>query len=126
MLVLTRKANETILIGDDIKITLVRVKGNAVRIGIEAPDDISILRGELDVCGKSADEAGEQAAVDPESAVFAHPVLKAAPSANRVSDATIRHARHRQVFSARMKYPTVGIPASDEGKAPLAGFTRAR
>ncbi len=47
MLVLTRKMNEQILIGDDIKITLVRVRGNTVRIGIEAPRDVRVLRGEL-------------------------------------------------------------------------------
>ncbi len=48
MLVLTRKADEQILIGDNIKITLVRVRGNAVRIGIDAPRDVRIVRGELE------------------------------------------------------------------------------
>ena len=47
MLVLTRKADEQIVIGDDIKITLVRVRGNSVRIGIEAPREVRVLRGEL-------------------------------------------------------------------------------
>lgn len=47
MLVLTRKANEEILIGDNIKITLVRVKGGSVRIGIDAPRDVRVVRGEL-------------------------------------------------------------------------------
>ena len=47
MLVLTRKADEQILIGDDIKITLVRVRGNSVRIGIDAPKNIRVVRGEL-------------------------------------------------------------------------------
>ena len=47
MLVLTRKQGETILIGDDIKITVVAVNGDAVRIGIEAPKHIKILRAEL-------------------------------------------------------------------------------
>ena len=47
MLVLTRKADEQILIGDDIKITLVRVRGNSVRVGIDAPKNIRIVRGEL-------------------------------------------------------------------------------
>ena len=48
MLVLTRKADEQILIGDDIKITLVRVRGNSVRLGIDAPRDVRIVRAELD------------------------------------------------------------------------------
>lgn len=47
MLVLTRKLQETIQIGDDIKITVLRTKGNTVRIGIEAPNNIPVLRGEL-------------------------------------------------------------------------------
>jgi len=47
MLVLSRKINETIKIGDDIEIRILEVKGDTVRIGIEAPKSIDILRGEL-------------------------------------------------------------------------------
>jgi len=47
MLVLTRKQNEKIRIGSSIVITVVRTKGKAVRLGIEAPSDVNILRGEL-------------------------------------------------------------------------------
>ena len=47
MLVLTRKLDEQILIGDDIKVTLLRVKGNTVRIGIEAPREITVYRHEI-------------------------------------------------------------------------------
>jgi len=47
MLVLTRKQNEKIRIGSSIVITVVRMKGKAVRLGIEAPGDVNILRGEL-------------------------------------------------------------------------------
>jgi len=47
MLVLTRKQNEKIRIGDSIVITIVRMKGKSVRLGIEAPSDVNILRGEL-------------------------------------------------------------------------------
>ena len=47
MLVLTRKLQEQILIGDNIKITILRVKGQNVRIGIEAPREIRVVRGEL-------------------------------------------------------------------------------
>lgn len=47
MLVLSRKENETIKIGDDIEIRILEVKGDTVRIGIEAPKTVDILRGEL-------------------------------------------------------------------------------
>lgn len=47
MLVLSRKTNETIKIGDDIEIRILDVKGDTVRIGIEAPKSVDILRGEL-------------------------------------------------------------------------------
>ena len=47
MLVLTRKQNQEILIGDNIKITVLKMKGNTVRLGIEAPRDINVVRGEL-------------------------------------------------------------------------------
>jgi len=47
MLVLTRKSDESIKLGDDITITIVEVKGNAVRLGIEAPAGLRIYRREL-------------------------------------------------------------------------------
>lgn len=47
MLVLTRKLGETICIGDDIKITVIKIKGKQARIGIEAPDGVTILREEV-------------------------------------------------------------------------------
>lgn len=47
MLILTRKPGESILIGDDISVTVLMVKGNQVRIGINAPRDIIVVRDEL-------------------------------------------------------------------------------
>ena len=47
MLVLTRKNQEKIRIGDDITITVIKTKGKSVRLGIEAPNDVPVLRGEL-------------------------------------------------------------------------------
>jgi len=47
MLVLTRKTNQSIMIGDDIEITVLSVSGDKVRIGIEAPRDISVFRQEV-------------------------------------------------------------------------------
>ena len=47
MLVLSRKAGERILIGDQVAVTVVRIGPNTVRIGIEAPRDMNIVREEL-------------------------------------------------------------------------------
>ena len=47
MLVLTRKRNESIVIGDDIEVTVLSVAGEKVRIGIEAPRDIPVFRKEV-------------------------------------------------------------------------------
>ena len=47
MLVLTRKTNQSIVIGDDIEITVLSVSGDKVRIGIEAPRDIAVFRHEV-------------------------------------------------------------------------------
>ena len=47
MLVLSRKTNQSIQIGDNIVVTVVRIAGGEVRIGIEAPSDVPIVRQEL-------------------------------------------------------------------------------
>lgn len=47
MLVLSRKKSEKIKLGDSIEITIVRISGNKVRLGIHAPPDIEVLREEL-------------------------------------------------------------------------------
>jgi len=74
MLVLTRKADEQILIGDDITLTLVRVRGNSVRIGIDAPREVRVRRGEL-ARGEAARGEAAVSAADPveREEVFARP-----------------------------------------------------
>jgi carbon storage regulator len=47
MLVLSRKAGERLLIGDDVVITVVRVAGSKVRLGVDAPQSVRVLRDEL-------------------------------------------------------------------------------
>ena len=47
MLVLTRVVNESIVIGDDIKVTILSIKNNQIRIGIEAPKNVSVHREEI-------------------------------------------------------------------------------
>lgn len=47
MLILTRRVGETIIIDDDIEVTVLSVKGNQVRLGIKAPEDIAVHREEI-------------------------------------------------------------------------------
>jgi carbon storage regulator CsrA len=49
MLVLSRKLNQEIVIGDGIKVRILKIKGNTVRLGIDAPRDVKVIRGELPV-----------------------------------------------------------------------------
>jgi carbon storage regulator CsrA len=51
MLVLKRKADDKIHIGNDITVTILRVKGRTVAVGIEAPTDVRVLRGALVAAG---------------------------------------------------------------------------
>jgi carbon storage regulator CsrA len=65
MLVLTRKYQEKIRIGDNITITVLRTKGKAVRLGIEAPTNVPVIRGEL-----SFEHESEEAAEPAETVSF--------------------------------------------------------
>jgi carbon storage regulator len=47
MLILTRRVQEALMIGDDVTITVLGVKGNQVRIGIDAPKDVQVHREEI-------------------------------------------------------------------------------
>lgn len=47
MLILTRKPGETLTIGDDVKVTVLNIKGNQVRIGVKAPKEVEVHREEI-------------------------------------------------------------------------------
>jgi carbon storage regulator len=47
MLILTRRVGETVMIGDEVTITVLGIKGNQVRLGINAPKDVSVHREEI-------------------------------------------------------------------------------
>jgi carbon storage regulator len=57
MLILTRKQGEAITIGDDIKVTILDVKGKYVRVGVEAPRNLAVHRQEISPVEKAQDNA---------------------------------------------------------------------
>ncbi len=139
MLVLTRKLDEKIQIGDNITITLIRVQGNTVRIGIDAPRDIRVIRAELaklEGMIDSLDGSTESPLSDREEA-FAHPTPMTGRSKkhqalsgrdvqetesskldNRISSETrISSEATSRVYMAR-----VPSRVTSTGRAPLAAF----
>ena len=58
MLVLSRRRDESIIIGNDIKIVVVEVRGDKVRLGIEAPNDVSVHRMEVYKAIQKANKEG--------------------------------------------------------------------
>ncbi len=76
MLVLSRKEGEKIVIGDNIVVTINRLSGNRVAVGIEAPREVSIVRGELnlnEVADVQVAVSGTTAVTDPNIAVASKP-----------------------------------------------------
>ena len=68
VLILTRRVGEKVMIGDDVSVTVLRVKGNQVRLGVEAPKSVSVQREEIfnrmkieaegrDISGEEAEES---------------------------------------------------------------------
>lgn len=60
MLILTRRVGETLVIGDNVMVTVLGVKGNQVRIGVNAPKDVSVHREEIYERIKREKESGVQ------------------------------------------------------------------
>jgi len=97
MLVLTRKQGERIQIGEDITITVVRTKGKAVRLGIQAPSHVPVLRGEI-AKSIAAETEGPTATVDENTEV---PVGSSATDRVRGLGSTGVHGPLHELVGAR-------------------------
>ncbi len=87
MLVLTRKSNQSIMIGDDIEVSILAVAGDKVRLGIEAPKAVPVFRKEVYL--EILDERAERGEAQPdvtEAVDEALDRLKAGDRAGRASD----------------------------------------
>src|SRR5690606_15568192 len=95
MLVLTRKQGEQIRIGDNVVITVVRTKGKGVRLGIQAPAHVPVLRGEI--AQAMANEAVQHSAVAEEESAGdawqAGELFETAGPANRLAAVEMLGAR---------------------------------
>ncbi len=84
MLVLSRKVGEQIVIGDNITVVVNRVSGNRISLGIQAPHDVRIVRGELKEAVTSFDADSSEAGLFP---------VAGAPTFHLVTDAVVHRAR---------------------------------
>jgi carbon storage regulator CsrA len=126
MLVLTRKYQEKIRIGDNITITILKTKGKAVRLGIEAPTDVPVIRGELSFEESPAEvnEAAESATAD---AVVKRSAARRTASPVWAADsphqakARSSEPQHRQVQLSRVPRAEVNdyLPKLVGGNGPL-------
>ncbi len=66
MLILTRRVGETVVIGDNVDVTVLGVKGNQVRLGVKAPRDVTVHREEIynRICGENGKANGNGVAED--------------------------------------------------------------
>ena len=81
MLVLTRKTEESILLGGEIRVTVLSINGDKVRIGIDAPRTVKILRGE------TLDQAREENRLSASSGISLATLLKNAAKASAGEEA---------------------------------------
>ena len=65
MLILTRRVGETVMIGNDVTVTVLGVKGNQVRVGVNAPRDVAVHREEIFERIKREEEGGGSSPTDP-------------------------------------------------------------
>ena len=113
MLVLTRKLQQQIKIGEQITVTILRVKGNTVRVGVEAPREVRVVRGELPKTGEAAEEAPTTVAAD------AQPIAASEKSSAGAEAATPDSQAAEPVASPSPAHLPLLRIKNRYGKAPL-------
>ncbi len=135
MLVLTRKYQEKIRIGDNITITVLRTKGKAVRLGIEAPADVPVIRGELSFESATGAADETQSPTDGDSTVPKRADARRSNAASawaidspRQASGLSRGSQHPQVQLQRMPRSQVAdfLPKLVTGTGPLHAMMEQR
>jgi carbon storage regulator len=120
MLVLTRKYQEKIRIGDNITITVLRTKGKAVRLGIEAPTNVPVIRGELTFDHESEEAAEQDATVSSDEAAPVKRLACAGGMAATTRWATSQDPEPKVSLSRVSRSKVVGlVPKLVSSDAPL-------
>ena len=122
MLVLTRKPKQQIQVGPHITITILRVKGQAVRVGIEAPRNVSVLRTEL--AERMADGVDDPTVVAALESFVHEEEISGGPDNEEISDRSTRPV----TGSLRCRAPSVerAPVISSHSSASPASFLRPR
>ncbi len=120
MLVLTRKLQQQIKIGEQITVTILKVKGNTVRVGIAAPRDVRVIRGELPLAGAETETVEVEATVVEQAAItigehsdetaLAAEEVGAAPAQQAAAHLPLRRIRQR-FGAAPLKQVIAACPA---------------
>jgi carbon storage regulator len=116
MLVLTRKLQQQIRIGEQITVTILRVKGNTVRVGIQAPRDVRVIRGELPKAGAESDS--EQLTVEAVAVIEDESLETAEAADESAGPAMGSKARQPATLPLTAHLPLRKI-ANRHGSAPL-------
>ena len=120
MLVLTRKIDEQIKIGDDITITIIKLRNNQIRIGIEAPRDVRVLRGELEARKPAASDIRNDVV---DGLMSAGEMIAQGESDRRIAqgeaDRDESAVTKVQIISGKVRQPTNRVT---EMRAPLSDF----
>ncbi|WP_284528353.1 carbon storage regulator CsrA [Microbacterium sp. T2.11-28] len=82
MLVLTRRIGERVLIGDDIELTVVEIRGDSVRLGIQAPRETRIQRAEIVAAVETENRSAAEGSADQEQALLQALAARRSPAAD--------------------------------------------
>jgi carbon storage regulator len=127
MLVLTRKYQEKIRIGENITITVLRTKGKAVRLGIEAPADVPVIRGELafETDGSESESADKETSAAPQqpNVGVCRPDATSSWAMESPHDRQATRVEHKRMSRSEVRG---FLPKIAEGSAPLRAMVSQR